>query len=59
MGCCNNATNDGTNRAMPPGKSLDGVFPFEIKDLEGYELGTVGEHADGKKAILFVNVASF
>lgn len=35
------------------------VLDYEINDIDGNSLGTIGKHAEGKKAILFVNVASY
>jgi len=35
------------------------ILGYEIKDIDGKSLGKIGEHAAGKKAMLFVNVATF
>jgi len=42
-----------------PVTNVSSVHGYEINDIDGNNLGTIGEHAAGKKAILFVNVASF
>jgi len=42
-----------------PVANVNSVHGYEINDVDGKPLGTIGEHAAGKKAILFVNVASY
>lgn len=42
-----------------PVTNVNNVLGYAINDIDGNSLGTVGEHAAGKKAILFVNVASY
>jgi hypothetical protein len=42
-----------------PVTNVANVLGYEIKDIDGKSLGTIGEHAAGKKAMLFVNVASY
>ena len=57
--CCGGNSRGGVEAGnIIKGKST-GVFKYEVNDLEGYSKGTIGQLAHGKKAILFVNVASF
>merc|ERR1719465_41551 len=42
-----------------PVRGVENVHGYEINDIDGKSLGTIGEHAKDKKALLFVNVASF
>lgn len=42
-----------------PVKNVENVHAYEMNDIDGKSLGTIGEHAKDKKALLFVNVASY
>ena len=60
MGCCTNAQNEAMRGIPKIQKAKEtGVLGFEVNDVEGYTMGTIGSHTHGMKALLFVNVASF
>ena len=58
--CC--GPNDEEARGPMPrkiSKPVGGAFLFPGKDVNGYDTGMIFEMVEDKKAVLFVNVASF